>query len=202
MTLWRADEPLLLASASAARRAMLKAAGIPIEVKPADVDERSLQRNCASGAGQDIALLLAKAKAQAVSVIVPSRIVVGADQTLSCDDSLFNKPASREAAFDQLMTLRGRTHELHSAVAVARGGAVLFAHCATARLTMRPFSEVFLRSYLDALGAAAMQSVGVYQIEGLGAHLFERIDGDHFTILGLPLLPLLAFLRDHGLLQS
>jgi septum formation protein len=202
MTLWRAAAPLLLASASTARRVMLEAAGIPVEVKPADVDERSLQRDSASRAGEKVALLLAKAKARSVSMAEPRRVVVGADQTLSCDDRLFNKPANTLAAFDQLMSLRGRAHELHSAVAVMRDNVLLFSHCDTARLTMRPFSEAFLRAYIDTLGAAATQSVGGYQIESLGAQLFERIDGDHFTILGLPLLPLLGFLREHGLLHD
>lgn len=202
MTLWRGDKPLLLASASMARRRMLEALGIPIEVRPASVDERALQRDCASSAGADVASLLAKAKAQSVSIAAPHRVVVGADQTLSCGKKLFNKPENVDAAFDQLMALRGRAHELHSAVAVVQDDRLLFAHCASVRLTARAFSETFLRSYLAALGAAATQSVGAYQIEGLGAHVFERIDGDHFTILGLPLLPLLEFLREHGLLHD
>jgi len=202
VTLWRADEPVLLASASTARRAMLEAVGIPVDVKPANVDERSLQRDCAIGSGEEVALLLARAKALAISAAEPHRIVVGADQTLSCSDALLNKPTDMEAAFAQLMLLRGRTHELYSAVAVARGGAMLFTHCASARLTMRSFSETFLRGYLAALGAGATQSVGSYQIEGLGAQLLERIDGDHFTILGLPLLPLLEFLRAECLLHD
>ena len=179
---------------------MLEAVGIPVEVKPANVDERTLQRDSQSDVGKDVALLLAKSKAQSVSA--PRRIVVGADQTLSCGDRLFNKPADADAAFDQLMSLRGRTHALHSAAAVTQGDTLLFAHCATVRLTMRSFSEEFARAYLEAVGAAATHSVGGYQIEGLGAQLFERIDGDYFTILGLPLLPLLAFLRDHGLLRA
>ena len=181
---------------------MLEAAGIPVEVRPANVDERALQRGLQSTTGEDVALLLAKAKAHAVSVVAADRIVVGADQTLSCGDTLFNKPADIDAAFAQLMTLRGRTHELHSAVAATCGDRLLFAHCASASLTMRPFSETFLRNYLAALGAAAMSSVGSYQIEGSGAQLFERIDGDHFTILGMPLLPLLGFLRAEHLLHD
>lgn len=202
VSLWRGSDPLLLASGSATRRKMLEAVGVPIKVQPSSVDERSLQRDAAPRTAEDVALLLARAKALAVSVVAPHRIVVGADQTLSCGDLLFNKPADSEAAFEQLMTLRGRTHQLHSAVAVTQGDTVLFAHCASAQLTMHAFSERFARSYLATVGAAATHSVGAYQIEGMGAQLFERIDGDYFTILGLPLLPLLGFLRDHGFLQT
>jgi septum formation protein len=128
--------------------------------------------------------------------------VVGCDQTLALGDRRFSKPADRTAARDQLLALRGQTHALHSAVAVCRNGAVTFTHVAVARLTMRAFSEAFLDSYLDAAGVNVTASVGAYQLERTGIHLFEKIDGDHFTILGLPLLPLLAELRREKVLAA
>ena len=127
-------------------------------------------------------------------------LTFGADQTLALGNRRFSKPRDRDAARAQLLALRGQTHELHSAVAVVRGPEVLYQHVAVARLTMRAFTDDFLDRYLDATGAAVTQSVGAYQLERTGIHLFERIEGDHFTILGLPLLPLLAFLRRHGAL--
>ena len=130
----------------------------------------------------------------------PDRIVVGADQTLALGTQLFSKPAGRAQAAEQLRALSGNSHDLHSAVAVARDGKVLFAHVSIARMTMRELSGAEVRTYLDEAGEAVTTSVGAYQLEGLGIHLFERIEGDHFTILGLPLLPLLAFLRGEGLL--
>jgi septum formation protein len=125
----------------------------------------------------------------------PGRLVLGADQTLAFGARAFSKPADREAARDQLITLRGKTHVLHSAVAVARDGAMVFEHYDSAQLTMRTFSDDFLDHYLDAAGDAVSTSVGAYQVESLGIQLFSRVDGSHFTILGLPLLPLLDFLR-------
>jgi septum formation protein len=200
MDLWRASAPLVLASSSAVRRAMIEATGIPVEVRPAGIDERALEQGAASTRPEEIALLLAKAKAIAVAAELPRRLVVGADQTLALGARRFTKPADRAAARAQLLALRGRTHMLHSAIAVAEDGVVLYQHCATARMTMRRFSDDFLECYLDAVGAAVTATVGAYQLERTGVHLFERIEGDHFTILGLPLLPLLAFLRSHGLL--
>ena len=132
----------------------------------------------------------------------PGQLVLGADQTLARGATRFSKPANRAAAVEQLRALRGRTHELNSALALARDGEVLFDCVDTARLTMRDFSDRFLDDYLEMAGEAAMTSVGAYQLEGLGIHLFERIEGDHFTILGLPLLPLLAYLRQNGFVDG
>jgi septum formation protein len=141
---------------------------------------------------------LARAKAQSVAASLPGRLVLGADQTLARGNRRFSKPADREGAAAQLRDLRGRSHELHSALALVRDGAELFTCVDTARLTMRDFSDRFLADYLDMLGDFATASVGGYQLEGIGVHLFERVEGDYFTILGLPLLPLLAFLREKG----
>ena len=195
MGLWLAQEPLVLASRSEGRRAVLAAAAIPLEVEPADIDERGIEARAGTRSPSEIALLLARAKASAVAGKLPGRLVLGADQTLALGTRLFAKPADLSAARDQLKSLRGHTHELHSGLVLVRNGAVLFEHCEIARLTMRGFSDAFLESYLEAVGPAAMASVGGYQIEGLGIQLFERIDGDHFTILGLPLLRLLQYLR-------
>jgi len=195
MGLWLAGQPLVLASRSASRRAVLAGAAIPVEVLPADVDERAIEARAGTKSPSDIALLLARAKAGAVSAKLPGRLVLGADQTLALGDRLFAKPADLAAARDQLKDLRGRTHALHSAVVLVRDGAVLFEHCETARLSMREFSDRFLESYIETVGLAVTASVGGYQVEGAGIQLFERIDGDHFTILGLPLLPLLHHLR-------
>jgi septum formation protein len=201
MSLWRGEFPLVLASQSRARRMLLDNAGLTCEAAPADLDERVIQQQAGLTAPYEIALHLAKAKALAVSAIKPGRHVVGADQTLALGDRLFNKPSGRDQATQQLLALAGRTHALHSAIVVARDGEVLFSHVAIAWMSMRPLSKADVEVYLEQAGAAVMSSVGVYQLEGLGVHLFERIDGDHFTILGLPLLPLLAFFREAGLLR-
>ena len=202
MALWLAAQPLVLASRSASRRAVLAGAGIPVDVLPADVDERAIEAQAGLQSPSQIALLLARAKASAISAKLPGRLVLGADQTLALGQRLFSKPADLAAASHQLKSLRGRTHELHSAVVVARHGAVLLAHCEIARLTMRSFSDRFLTAYIEAAGPAATASVGAYQVEGIGIQLFERIEGDHFTILGLPLLALLQFLRQHACLAD
>jgi septum formation protein len=202
MGLWLAQEPLVLASRSASRRAVLAGAGIPVEVLPADVDERGIEAQAALKSPSQVAVLLAHAKAGAISAKRPGRLVLGADQTLALGQRLFAKPADLAAASDQLKALRGHTHELHSAVVVARDGAVLFEHCEVARLTMRNFSDGFLARYIEAAGAAATASVGGYQVESLGIQLFARIEGDHFTILGLPLLRLLQFLRQQECLAD
>ncbi|MEH2494234.1 septum formation protein [Bradyrhizobium sp. AZCC 1678] len=201
MTIWRGKDPLILASQSRARHMLLGNAGIPFEAVPADIDERSVQNNSGLSAPGEIAGLLAREKACFVSSKNPGRYVVGADQTLALGNRLFSKPAGRAQAADQLRLLAGQTHELHSAVAVARDGKILFSEVSVARLTMRALTGSEIRAYLDEAGEAVTSSVGAYQLEGLGVHLFERIEGDHFTILGLPLLPLLAFLRGEGLLN-
>jgi len=200
--LWLRTDPLLLASKSAVRRTLLAGAGLPLEVVAADVDERAMEREAGSIGASELAALLAAAKAAAVGARHPDRIVVGADQTLACGGKVYSKPADRAAARDQLRSLAGTTHDLHAAVAVWANGALAFAHVSTARLTMRAFTDAFLDSYLDAAGDAVTTSVGAYQLEGIGIHLFEKIEGDYFTILGLPLLPLLGFLRQRGLVEE
>ena len=200
MTLWRGEHKLILASQSRARQMLLANAGIIFEVVPADIDERSLQQGSDLSAPGDVAAFLAREKALWVSARRREQFVVGADQTLALEKRLFSKPAGRAGAREQLRALAGRSHELHSAVAVARAGEILFESRAAARMTMRPLSEAAIDGYLDEAGEAVTSSVGAYQLEGLGIHLFERIEGDHFTILGLPLLPLLAFLRSQRLL--
>jgi septum formation protein len=200
MTVWQGNERLVLASQSRARQLLLANAGIDFEAIPANIDERAAQQSAGLSAPADIAVLLARAKAVAVSIQKPDRYVVGADQTLALGQRLFNKPSGRAEAAEQLRGLAGRTHELNSAVAVAHGGEIVFVHVALARMTVRPLNEVEIEAYLDRAGQAVTSSVGAYQLEGLGVHLFERIEGDHFTILGLPLLPLLAFLRSEKLL--
>jgi septum formation protein len=200
MTLWRGKTPLILASQSRARQALLANAGISFEAVTAEIDERAVQQASGLSAPGEIASLLAREKALSVSARQPGKFVIGADQTLALGERLFSKPAGRAQAAEQLRTLAGRSHELHSAVAVVRDGKILFEAVAIAGMTMRRLGEAEIDVYLDQAGEAVTSSVGAYQLEGLGVHLFERIEGDHFTILGLPLLPLLAFLRSERLL--
>jgi septum formation protein len=200
MTLWRGDKPLILASQSQSRQALLHNAGLDFEAVPSAIDERVIQQQSGLAAPDRIAALLAREKALDVARRQPGGFVVGADQTLALGERLFNKPTGRDQAAQQLRALAGVSHVLHSAVAVVRDGDVLFEHVALARLTMRTLSDEEISAYLDAAGAKVTTSVGAYQLESLGIHLFEQIDGDHFTILGLPLLPLLGFLRQQGLL--
>ena len=200
MTLWRGKSPLILASQSRARQALLTNAGISFEAVTAEIDERAVQQASGLSAPGEIASLLAREKALSVSVRQPGKFVIGADQTLALGERLFSKPAGRAQAAAQLRALAGRSHELHSAVAVARDAKILFEAAAIAGMTMRRLGEAEIDVYLDEAGDAVTSSVGAYQLEGLGVHLFERIEGDHFTILGLPLLPLLAFLRSERLL--
>lgn len=201
MAIWRESEPLILASQSRVRQLLLANAGLPFEPMPAAIDERSVQRNSGLAAAGEIAVRLACEKAREVSLRSPGRYVIGADQTLECDGRLLNKPAGRADAGAHLRALSGRTHALHAGVAIMRDGRLLFENVSVARMTMRELSEDTIRVYLDAAGDGASTSVGAYQLEGLGIHLFSRIEGDHFTILGLPLLPLLAYLRSQGLLS-
>jgi septum formation protein len=200
MTIWREQRPLILASQSRARQLLLANAGLPLEAVPAAIDERAIQQKSGLLKPGEIAALLAEEKARFVSAKMSDRYVVGADQTLALGPRLFSKPTGRAQAAEQLRALAGNTHELHSAVSVARAGKILFSEVSIARMTMRRLSGEEIRSYLDAAGDAVTTSVGAYQLEGLGVHLFDHIEGDHFTILGLPLLPLLAFLRGQGLL--
>ena len=202
--LWRGARPLVLASKSAARRQLLEAAGIPLVIASAAVDERAVEAPLLArqADGAEVAAHLARAKAAAVSQLHPQDLVLGADQTLAFDGKIFTKPETRAAAAAQLAAFAGHTHMLHSALCLMRGDACLFAHVETARLTCRPFGADFIAAYLAAAGDRVLASVGAYQLEGLGVHLFERIEGDHATILGLPLLPLLAFLREEGSLTG
>ncbi len=192
---------LVLASRSAARRAVLAAAGIAFEVETASVDEAALKRDRPHDTPRQIARALADAKAQDVSARRPG-LVLGADQTLDLDGALFDKPDSLDAVREQLLALRGRSHVLHSGLALAEGGEVVWRGEAQARLTVRAFSDGFLDAYLTAEGEAVQACVGGYRLEGLGAQLFERIEGDYFTVLGLPLLLLLDELRARGLARS
>jgi septum formation protein len=203
MTLWRA-EPLVLASKSAPRRMLLEAAGIPLVIDPADIDERAAEAAAPAEAAKPdgAALLLARAKAFETAKRNAGKIVLGADQTLALGAKRFSKPKSRDAARAQLAELSGQTHSLHSGIAVVRDGHVLFETVSSAHLTMHKMSDAFLDAYLDVAGERVMQSVGGYQLESIGVNLFEKIDGDHFTILGMPLLPLLAYFRQAGLIVS
>lgn len=179
---------------------LLANAGLQFETVPADIDERSLQQGSKLSVPAEIAGLLAREKALWVSARKAGHYVIGADQTLALGNRLLNKPDGRAAAAEQLRALSGQTHELHSAIAVVVEGKIVFETVAVARMTMRHLSGDHIRSYLDEAGDAVTMSVGAYQLEGLGVHLFERIEGDHFTILGLPLLPLLAFFRRERLI--
>ena len=200
MTIWRGPLPLVLASQSKARQTLLGNAGIVFEPLPAQIDERAIQESSGLTAPSKVAALLAREKALAVSRQREQQFVVGADQTLALGNHIFNKPAGRAQALAQLSELAGQSHELHSAIAIAKGGKILFEHVAVARMVMRALSPTEIVAYLDAAGEAVTSSVGAYQLEGLGVHLFARIEGDHFTILGLPLLPLLDFLRGQQML--
>lgn len=191
---------LVLASRSPTRAALLRNAGVAFETDAAAVDEAEVKAALAAeGASpRDIALALAELKARRVSRSHPGALVIGADQLLDCGGRLFDKPGGPAAARRDLLALRGRAHSQISAVCVASDEAILWRHAEAARLVMRPFSDAFLEAYLEAAGDEIYGCVGAYRLEGLGAQLFSRIEGDYFTVLGLPLLPLLAFLREHG----
>ena len=188
---------LVLASASRTRQALLADAGIEFEVVAAELDERAAEQPLleAEATPEDVAVALAAAKALSVSESRPDALVIGADQVLDLDGARLHKPADMEAARRQLLALQGRTHQLHSAAACARRGSIVWQASDTAHLRMRQLTPAGIGRYLARVGPAALSSVGAYQLEGLGIHLFERVEGDYFTILGLPLLPLLAFLR-------
>jgi septum formation protein len=200
MTLWRGPKALILASQSRARKMLLANAGIDFKAVPADIDERAIQQTSRVSAPDEIAGLLAREKALWVSQRKPGHHVIGADQALALGDRLFNKPGGKAAAAEQIRSLSGQTHTLHSAIAVALDGQIVFETVAVAGMTMRSLGDADIAAYLDAAKEAVTESVGAYQFEGLGVHLFERIEGDHSTILGLPLLPLLGFLRSQHLL--
>jgi septum formation protein len=197
---------LILASGSAARKAMLEAAGLTFDVVPADVDEAGLREAMSNRKvapeSAEIAAELAAEKARSVSEANPKALVIGADQILALGGKVFAKARDSAEARDILVMLRGRTHELVSAVALARGGTVHWQTTATADMAMRDFTDEFIGSYLERMGDRALQSVGCYEIEGLGIQLFDHIDGDYFTILGIPLLPLLARLRQEEMVAA
>jgi septum formation protein len=196
--------PLILASASLHRRKLLAAAGLSFAVVASKVDEAAIKRGLASEGGDaaSVATKLAAAKAQAVSARMPEAVVIGADQVLTCDGQLFDKPGNFENARLQLQRLRGHPHQLHSGVALAQNQAIVWQHCDTAHLVMRSFSEAFLQSYLAAAGEAIWGTVGAYEIEGLGIQLFTSVRGDNSTIIGLPMLPLLTELRARGIIRT
>lgn len=199
-----AGHGLVLASASATRAALLAAAGVAATIAPARVDEDEIRRAMrAAGAGaDDAALHLARLKAERVARHHPGALVIGADQILECGGAWYEKPRDRDHARAQLAALRGRRHALATAVVVLRDGTRLWHHQARPELTMRTFTDAFLERYLDDAGPGVTDTVGAYRVEGLGIQLFERIAGDHFAVLGLPLLPLLAFLRGHGVVAT
>lgn len=197
-------ESLILASGSPFRKALLVNAGVAVEAVPAELDERAVEAPLKdSGASpEDVALVLAEAKAVEVSQRVPGRLVLGCDQTLSLGDRLFHKPADMEAARRTLLALSGNTHQLNSAAVLAQNGDVLWRYVGVASLTMRRLDPAFIGRHLARVGEKALQSVGAYQVEGEGIQLFERIEGDHFTIVGLPLLAVLAELRRLGAIDG
>ena len=193
---------LLLASRSAARRRMLEAAGVPFETVDADVDEEALKAHLAHLDARALAQELADAKALAVEA-TPASLVLGSDQVLELDDgTMLSKAGLREELADQLRRMSGRTHRLHSAAAIAQGSNIVWRGAESVAMTMRPLSEDFIRAYLDAEFEKVRWSVGGYHVEGRGVQLFERIQGSHFAVLGMPLLPLLTFLRERELLAS
>ena len=197
---------LILASGSKVRAMLLTHAGLEFSVQDSRVDEDAVKRGFTGGSDENatdvLALELAAAKAQAVSKAAPDAFVIGADQILSCDQVRFDKPRDMGEARDNLKIFRGRTHILHSGIVIAKSGELLWSFSDRALLTMRDFSDAFLDWYLDTLGEKVRTSVGCYQLEGPGIQLFEKIDGDYFTILGLPLLPLLGELRHHGVIRA
>jgi septum formation protein len=197
--------PLILASESKSRARILEAAGLAFIVEPPGLDEATM-RQAVSGedllAAHDIAEVLARAKAEAVSDLARQAYVIGSDQVLALGDTILTKPDSMEAARRQLLDLSGKTHSLHTSVAVATNGEAIWAETTIATLTMRKLSPEFIGRYLAAAGEEVLSSVGAYQIEGLGVQLFEKIDGDYFSILGLPLLPLLDTLRREGVIEG
>jgi septum formation protein len=197
--------PLILASTSKSRARILEATGLAFIVEPPGLDE-SVMRQAVSGEGSltphDAAEVLARAKAEAVSDLARKAYVIGGDQVLALGKTIFSKPDSMEAARRQLLDLSGKTHNLHTAVAVATNGETIWADTQIATLTMRKLSPEFIGRYLAAAGEEVLSSVGAYQLESLGALLFEKIDGDYFSILGLPLIPLLDTLRREGVIEG
>jgi septum formation protein len=200
----RMTDRIILASGSPFRKALLANAGVQFSAVPAEIDERAVEAPL-QGSGttpEDVALILAEAKALDVSERNPGALVIGCDQTLSLGDHVFHKPDGMEGARLHLLSLSGKTHQLNSAVVLARDGETLWRNVSVARLTMRKLDPAFIGRHLARVGDKALASVGAYQIEGEGIQLFEKIEGDYFTIVGLPLLPLLAALRDLGAIDG
>lgn len=197
-------EPVILASASVARAALLRAAGVVFAVRPAEIDEAVLKREArlAGVSAIDCAADLAAAKARTVSTTFPDALVIGADQLLEIDTEWLDKPGDTGEVRAQLRRLRGMTHRLATAVCAARSGRVLWRAASTPELTMRLFSDAFLEAYIVAEGEALLGSVGAYRLEGRGVQLFSRISGDYFAVLGLPLIELLGFLREREVVPS
>lgn len=195
---------LILASKSPFRATILKNSGIRFRAEPANIDERSVEAPLfdTGATPEDVAQVLAEAKAVSVSERYPQETVLGSDQTLSLGDDVFHKPRDMEEAHRHLLRLSGLTHQLNSAMAIARNGETIWRHVDVARLTMRELTPDFIDRYLTDVGEAVLQSVGAYQYEGRGIQLFEKIEGDYFTIVGLPLLPLLHELRRLGVLNG
>jgi septum formation protein len=192
---------IVLASQSASRKAMLEAAGVAFEAVPAQIDERALEQELAEEGAMAVALAIAEAKASAVSAMMPERLVLGSDSLVTLDDRRFAKPASREQAGEHLQLFSGKWLELHSTASLARGGRQIWYHYSVAALLVRELSDTFIESYLDAEWPAVSGCVGVFRIEGRGAQLFTTIEGDYFTVLGMPLLPVLEALRSFGELE-
>jgi septum formation protein len=195
--LWVGGSPLLLASKSESRRALLSAAGLHAEVQPANINERALEHQFFAGGGspEDLAAALAEAKALAVSALRPEAYCLAADQTLTLGNTVMHKPRDFDEALQSLALLSGRTHRLISAFCIARSGTTLVIDADTADLHMRPLDRQTIATYLDLAGPLVFSSVGAYQIEGLGVNLFDRVEGDFATILGMPMFKLLAWLR-------
>lgn len=193
---------IILASQSMTRRKLLENAGVTFEAMASPLDEELAKKNFKGGTASELASYLATQKAQPLSRIHPGALVIGCDQTLSCNGQTLHKPRDDAQASEQLKALRGHTHELASAMSVARRGEILFQNLSMAQLTIRHFSDQYLEDYLASQPEAIRRSLGCYQLEGRGIQLFEQVTGDYFTILGLPLLPLLAFLRGIGELET
>jgi septum formation protein len=203
VTLQAAAPPVILASGSASRKTLLEGAGVRFAVRVAHVDEAEVKRSAQAGGAtaEEIALLLADLKAARIARLEPEALVIGCDQLLVCGDRWLDKPVTVAEARDHLTFLRGRTHTLVTAVLCRRGEHRIWHHIARPKLTMRAFSDTFLDGYLAAEGGALTTTVGAYRLEGLGVNLFDSVQGEHAAVLGLPLLPLLAFLRQHGILH-
>ncbi|MBU6266993.1 MAG: septum formation protein Maf [Sphingomonadales bacterium] len=196
------DAPLVLASQSGSRKAMLEAAGITFEALPAHLDERALEAGLADRAPGDVAVALAEAKARAVSAGLPGRLVLGSDSLVVCGGRRFDKPRDRDEAAAHLASFSGKDMELHSAAALVRDGAAVWRHAECARLRVRALSPAFIERYLAAEWPAVSGCVGVFRIEGLGVHLFDHIEGSQFTVLGMPLLAVLTALRGQGMVAA